>query len=249
MGLDIYAGTLTRYYSRTWKTVAQQFAEANGIEFQTMYIEEQGDIPTPESIQDDMQDFANQIAEALDDGQTAWQESLDIGYYTDKPDWQAFGALILHTASIYYKVEAPKTIMSDEDIFEQELVARALNDEEVNMPLLNDCEWWLPFKGDDGFMCNLPDNREMHVSTIDVLVRMLDKINERSWQADEETILSWSKTEGYSGEPIDITDENLEIADKVETHSIDSLAKFAFSIFYQGAKFAKENNVPLLLDY
>ena len=28
MGLDIYAGTLTRYYNHNWKTQAQQFAEA-----------------------------------------------------------------------------------------------------------------------------------------------------------------------------------------------------------------------------
>ena len=27
MGLDIYAGTLTRYYSHNWKTVVQQWAE------------------------------------------------------------------------------------------------------------------------------------------------------------------------------------------------------------------------------
>ena len=36
MGLDIYAGTLIRYYARNWKTVSQQFAEANGIDFQTI---------------------------------------------------------------------------------------------------------------------------------------------------------------------------------------------------------------------
>ena len=27
MGLDIYAGTLTRYYSHNWKTVVQQWAD------------------------------------------------------------------------------------------------------------------------------------------------------------------------------------------------------------------------------
>ena len=27
MGLDIYAGTLTRYYSHNWKTVVQQYLE------------------------------------------------------------------------------------------------------------------------------------------------------------------------------------------------------------------------------
>ena len=33
MGLDIYAGTLTRYYSHNWKTVVQQWAEENGYTF------------------------------------------------------------------------------------------------------------------------------------------------------------------------------------------------------------------------
>ena len=34
MGLDIYAGTLTRYYSHNWKTVVQQWVEENGWGFQ-----------------------------------------------------------------------------------------------------------------------------------------------------------------------------------------------------------------------
>ena len=34
MGLDIYAGTLTRYYSHNWKTITQQLAEENGWGFQ-----------------------------------------------------------------------------------------------------------------------------------------------------------------------------------------------------------------------
>ena len=33
MGLDIYAGTLTRYYSHNWKTAVQQWAEENGYSF------------------------------------------------------------------------------------------------------------------------------------------------------------------------------------------------------------------------
>ncbi len=38
MGLDIYAGTLTRYYTHNWKTVTQQFVEANGMSFQTIRL-------------------------------------------------------------------------------------------------------------------------------------------------------------------------------------------------------------------
>ena len=39
MGLDIYAGTLTRYYSHNWKTVVQQWAEENGWGFQKIRME------------------------------------------------------------------------------------------------------------------------------------------------------------------------------------------------------------------
>ena len=31
MGLDIYAGTLTRYYSHNWKTVVQQWADRKSV--------------------------------------------------------------------------------------------------------------------------------------------------------------------------------------------------------------------------
>ena len=33
MGLDIYAGTLTRYYSHNWKTITQQLSEENGQDY------------------------------------------------------------------------------------------------------------------------------------------------------------------------------------------------------------------------
>lgn len=33
MGMDLYAGTLTRYYAHNWKTVGQQWAEENGYGF------------------------------------------------------------------------------------------------------------------------------------------------------------------------------------------------------------------------
>ncbi len=34
LGLDIYAGTLTRYYSHNWKAVVQQWADDYGVELE-----------------------------------------------------------------------------------------------------------------------------------------------------------------------------------------------------------------------
>ena len=36
MGLDIYVGSLTRYYAREWESIAQQAAREMGVEFQVI---------------------------------------------------------------------------------------------------------------------------------------------------------------------------------------------------------------------
>ena len=41
MGLDVYAGTLIRYYMNNWKTVIQQFAEDNGLKYETIRVQDE----------------------------------------------------------------------------------------------------------------------------------------------------------------------------------------------------------------
>ena len=41
MGLDLYAGTFTRYYTRNWKTVVEAWAEANGVDFKRTETEDE----------------------------------------------------------------------------------------------------------------------------------------------------------------------------------------------------------------
>ena len=51
MGLDIYAGTLTRYYSRNWKTSVQQWGEEHGMRVNIIRPEEQNvELASPEEI-------------------------------------------------------------------------------------------------------------------------------------------------------------------------------------------------------
>ncbi len=65
------------------------------------------------------------------------------------------------------------------------------------------------------------------------------------------TILGWADTEGY---PVDGTidaDGQYSKADIPEHTQYDtqSLAKFAFSMFWRAMRFAEEQRVPILLDY
>jgi len=66
---------------------------------------------------------------------------------------------------------------------------------------------------------------------------------------EEETVLDWSHTEGY---PTDGWIDGVGQVTMGETHRVyrtESLARFAYSVFYRAVKFAEENRVPILMDY
>ena len=89
------------------------------------------------------------------------------------------------------------------------------------------------------------------IATLGGLRKELEKLNQLAWQADEDTILDWADTEGY---PMDGTigpDGQVSKADIPEhtEYNTESLAKFAFSMFWQAMRFAEEQQVPILLDF
>ena len=83
------------------------------------------------------------------------------------------------------------------------------------------------------------------------LRKELEKLNQLAWQADEDTILGWADTEGY---PVDGTVDSDGQYSKADIpghtqYDTQSLAKFAFSMFWRAMRFAEEQQVPILLDY
>ena len=106
MGLDIYAGTLTRYYTRNWKTAVQKFAEANGIEFQTIRAAQDGS-DGEELSADEVREIVTQWRDSIIKGLNlnpapVWNEDYDTTpYYTEKPDWDALSSLLLYIAAKY----------------------------------------------------------------------------------------------------------------------------------------------------
>ena len=97
MGMDIYAGTFTRYYSRNWKTKAQQYAEANGKVIHRITPEAENldaqDSPEDTQIQKAVSAWTNGLLKALQsnnmDAGLAWVDDNEKPYYTAKPDWLA----------------------------------------------------------------------------------------------------------------------------------------------------------------
>ena len=99
-----------------------------------------------------------------------------------------------------------------------------------------------------------PENASRRIdrsASDNALLAELKRINELSWQADEKEICIWSRTEGYPaeaevGQGGVLTKQNIPAHTRFDT---ESLAKFAFSILYQAARFSLAQRVPVLLDY
>lgn len=69
MGLDIYAGTLTRYYSKDWKTSIQRFAEDHGKAYSRVGPDgSEYDLgpEDPERYRDDIGEWMDYILESLE---------------------------------------------------------------------------------------------------------------------------------------------------------------------------------------
>ena len=253
MGLDIYAGTLTRYYAGNWKNAVQQWAEANGYTFNKItpdgeaILEEALD---PREVEAVIVGWRDWLLEALaPEGETyaPWPEDNGSPYYTDKPDWVAYGALLLCIACGIYEEPLPQQVPKDWDFSEHPLIVRAMADEEVKWSLLSGATFWLPITGSFWFQCPDPAGNEQTMATLDGLASELAKINEMLWQAEEAEILSWSETEGY---PVEKGPGSDGISMTTETeYDAGSLAKFAYSMFYQALQFAQAQKTAIILDY
>lgn len=252
MGLDIYTGTLTRYYTGNWKTAAQKWAEENGFSFNIMHPnrdEDQYEVPDVDIIQNNMQEWSRWITNALIHSaeQAPWEENNSKDYYTDKPDWCAYGALLLYAACLKYGITPPLRIKKSWRYTDDKIIVRAKRDEEFKWSLLLS-EWWLPFDDCFLFQCQTPGGNDIGMSTTGALLAELERINELGWNADKAAIIEWSKTEGYPADA-EAVDGTYTILIEHDEYDVESLAKFAYSIFYQAVSFAQKNNVPLLMDY
>lgn len=255
MGLDVYAGTLTRYYSHGWKTRMQRYAEEHGKEYSRIspdgkdYDLSERD---PEIYRRDIMEWMDWILESLarDGGGTHghWTEDDGCPYYTDKPDWDAFGAMLLVTACHIYGEPVPPKVEKDWKYYEDPLIDMLCGDYGENMSLLSGVTWWLPLPLRFIMEASKPYGEDVTIGTTEGLKGELREINRNVWDADRETIIGWSSSEGYPDdwEMGRITNRDGETVPEYDT---ESLAKFAFSILYQAVEFSERYGVPIILDY
>lgn len=257
MGLDIYSGRLTPYYSGDWETLAQQVTEEESVEYTKMdangdEIQSVEDNEEMAQLREALKIWADNFAANVNPPLSTplWDESTDCGYYTDKPDWEAYWALV--TMMAYLSMDKrgwPEFVEVGWDAIDEPVVKEAMSKKTPNSLLMNS-DLWLPIANMSIYSTVLPTGDEGTISTVSLLKQELEELNRKLWKADEDTILSWRDDKYYV--PVKQKKPLFSFLSKKtpkEKFRTEDLAQCAFSILYLAVRFAEKHNVPIVLDY
>lgn len=111
MALDIYVGGFARFYTREWENVVQAWARQTGQHYQQIAP---GGMPDPPKW-DDVANAVTHWRTAINTGLGSnlsepldWDESRNAPYFTDRPGYEGYGALVVWAAHAEVGTPPPK---------------------------------------------------------------------------------------------------------------------------------------------
>ena len=164
-----------------------------------------------------------------------WEENTEKEYLALQLHEIAFGALLTYAASVAYGHKCRETVYPGWNFEAEADVQSARADRSMVMTLLMGARWWLPVQTPIMLRGEVPTGDVATIASAGAQMIELLRINEMGWKADEEEVLKWFETEG-------------KMDPDAKRYSTDSLAKFAYSVFWQLAKFSLQNKVPVIMD-
>ena len=235
MGLDIYVGSLTRYYCRDWKTVIERLGEELGVHAEKTHPPPPEDaITDPDEIHVGVLAWRSGLASAaatIVSGPWDWDEDPTSPYYTDKLGWYGYNGLQMLAACKEMKLRLPKELPADLNADNAWLEAR----KSKRYAHLFHPAVWLPLEFDTVFETRLPTDARVDFGSAPRLVWQLRDLNARTLKGSASDLERWRRSDEF---PDAVADWTLEIA-----------AKYGLAVFLRAAERAVDNRLPMLLDW
>ncbi len=236
MALDVYVGSLARYYAGEWENMSEKTARQRGT--QSRIGRRVGSGETEPDIQEILQailtwrvelnqSLGDRVAQPVD-----WSEDLDAPYYTGRPGWDGFGSLVLWAAYAEHPaVRRPASLPEEWDNDPALVRSNVAGFRSRYSHLVRNVELWLPnpfeftFEGDD------VDGRRMVVGSTATLRRQLEELNAATWKADANVVATWGRDALADNAPL------------------EQNARYAFAVLLDLAERSVELRLPMKLDY
>jgi hypothetical protein len=231
VAFDVYSGGLARYYAREWENVAQAAAREQGMEYRMIYAEDSGPAVWDE-VAECVGLWRGMIAQGLADNapdDLAWSEDRDAPYYTDRPGWNGYTALVVTAACTALEEPLPDALTEDALVSDVVLRTHApeLRDSKRSITKV---QIWLPGAFDFSFdfmdLCQEPT----HLGNVNRLVLDLEDIQMKQGISDDELAVALQ----------DNVDEDADFK---------ANATFGLAVFLDVARNAQKIHMPIILSF
>jgi hypothetical protein len=191
MGLDVYVGALTRYFAGDWERIADRTSGKRGRAIGTAQPRVAGAPKKDrERIQDSVLAWRRTLAGALAPylaEPLAWNETPEAPWFTDRPGWDGFGALVLWAAYAEQPtLRRPAALPTEWDEDAALVRSNAEGFRSRYSHLVRNVELWLPTTLDFTFESEDVDGRRIIVGSSTTLRRQLGELNAATWKMDED---------------------------------------------------------------
>lgn len=235
MGLDVYVGTLTRYYAGQWETIMQRTAREQGVALEMRRHGADDAVTDPTVLEPLLIEWRDALSDALRTHLAEplrWAEGLGADYFTDKPAWDCYASLLIWAAHDEHPAtELPRAASEDWMQHPAVQLSQAEGFRSRHGQLLHGAEFWLPAQFEFTFKAQDPSGAEIVFGSVDTLLAQLRSLNERTWRADDATLEGWRRAGAGQRGPF------------------EQAARFGFAVVYELASRAAEHRLPMKLDY
>lgn len=188
MSLDLYAGSLGKYYQRDFETPQQRLGREQGWDTSVIYAGDEPEWLTAENVKQVIEAFKGQIFDSMGEVSPTihqWNEQSDK-YLTEQIFHECHAAILLLTAYTYRtELERPKKlpVNIDEDI----AISQASDKDYYIGPLaILECHLFLPDASERIFASDDPMGWQVVITTTSALRYALDYLEEKVWQKNTE---------------------------------------------------------------
>lgn len=231
MALDIYVGGFARFYAREWENVVQAWARQTGKHYQQIAP---GGMPDPPKW-DEVADAVKHWRTAINNGLGAhllapldWDESHSSPYFTDRPGYDGYGALVVWAAHTELGTTPPEAYNGEwynDDAFKQ--CAQPKQGQRYRP--ITCASLWLPGKFEFSFDFDDLTGTKVHISSNASLENALSELNSKTFKMSQEDF-GVARKGGFGEKP-----------------TLEQLAQFGLALLHALAVKSVECHLPILL--
>lgn len=234
MALDVYVGSLTRYYAGAWenpveRVPSERSAPPPGRQAGPTAATGRQDRVRPRVIA-----WRAALAKALGDriaGQLEWDETEAAPWFAHRPGWDGFGSLVLFAAYAEHPaLRLPDTLPEEWDYDVALMRSTAEGFRSRYSHLVRNVEMWLPVVFEITFEGEDVEGRRVVMGSVTTLRRQLADLNAATWKASAADVAAWGRVASEEG-------------------SVEERARYAFAVLTELAQRAHNARLPMKLDH